>query len=105
MISYFQYFKSSTFINVINQEEKVIKSLIEKYNDVLVHSMGIAISEDLIGLIISNQEDTNFELKDFINKKEGFKQFVVKEFFRYNNKTIISQLSEMEEEFVPKRRG
>ena len=86
-------------------EELVIKSLIEKYNDILVHSMGIAISEDLIGLIISNQEDTNFELKDFISRKEEFKKFVVKEFFKYNNKTIVSELSGMEEEFVAKRRG
>ena len=81
-------------------EELAIKSLLEKYNDILVHSMGIAISEDLIGLIISNQEDTNFELKDFISRKEEFKQFVVKEFFKYNNKTIVSELSGMEEEFV-----
>jgi len=90
---------------VNKKEEIAIKSLIEKYNDVLVHSMGIAISEDLVGLIISNQEDTDFELKDFINKKEEFKQFVVKEFFKYNNKTVVSELSGMEEEFVAKRRG
>ncbi len=87
------------------KEEIVIKSLIEKYNDVLVHAMGIAISEDLIGLIISNQEDANFELIDFINKKKEFKQFVVKEFFKHNNKTMLSELSGMEEEFVAKRRS
>jgi len=90
----------------MNQKEEIaIKSLIEKYNDVLVHSMGIAISEDLIGLIISNQDDTNFELKDFISKKEEFRQFVVKEFFKNNHKTVISELSGMEEEFVAKRRN
>ena len=66
--------------------------------------MGIAISEDLISLIISNREDTNFELKDFINKKEEFKQFVVNEFFKFNNKTVISELSGMEEEYSPKNR-
>jgi hypothetical protein len=89
---------------VIKKEEDVIKSLIEKYNDVLVHSMGIAISEDLIGLIISNQEDSDFELKNFINKKEEFRQFVVKEFFKHNNKTIVSELRGMEEGFVAKKR-
>lgn len=85
------------------KEEIAIISLIEKYNDVLVHSMSIAISEDLVGLIISNQEDTNFELIDFIKKKEEFKKFVTKEFFKHNNKTVISELGRMEEEYTAKR--
>ena len=87
------------------QEEIAIRSLIKKYNNVLIHSMRIALSEDLIGLIIFNRDDTSYELKDFINKKKEFKQFVVKEFFKYNNKTVVSELSGMEEEFVPKRRN
>ena len=90
----------------MNKKDKItIKFLIEKYNNVLIHSMEIAISEDLINLIISNREDADFELKDFINRKKEFKQFVVKEFFKLNKKTVLSDLSRMEEEFVAKRRG
>ena len=90
----------------MNKKDKItIKFLIEKYNNVLIHSMEIAISEDLISLIISNREDADFELKDFINRKKEFKQFVVKEFFKLNKKTVLSDLSRMEEEFVAKRRG
>ena len=74
----------------MNKKDKItIKFLIEKYNNVLIHSMEIAISEDLISLIISNREDADFELKDFINRKKEFKQFVVKEFFKLNKKTVF----------------
>jgi hypothetical protein len=45
----------------VNQEEK-IKNLLEKYNDILLVSMRLAVAEDFIGLVILNKDDTDFEL-------------------------------------------
>lgn len=86
------------------KEEKIISALIEKYNHVLLHSMQIAVTEDLTNLIIANQDDKDFELTQFIKKKEEYKQFVIKEFFRLNSGSVINELSKMEESFIPKKR-
>jgi hypothetical protein len=74
-----------------------IKSLVKKYNDVLMESMQNALSEDLINLIIVNGDDKSFELKDFIKKKNDFKKVVVKEFLKINSSSVSSELSLMEE--------
>jgi len=87
------------------KEEETIVGLIKKYNEILLHSMRIAVSEDLVNLIISNRDDVNFELKDFVNKKEEFKQFVMTEFFRLNSSSVLSELSKMEDPFIPQKRG
>lgn len=81
------------------EEEKKIKVLIKKYNPVLLHSMSIALSEDLINLIISNQEDTDFKLRDVIADKDELREFVVKEFLKQNSsiKDVIHELKSMDE--------
>ena len=61
-------------------EKEKLRSLIGKYNDVLLNSMTNAVAEDLFNLILVNGEDSNFELKDFINKRSEFKAFVMREF-------------------------
>ena len=66
--------------------------------------MQIAVTEDLINLIIANREDESFELTRFINNKEEFKKYVVGEFFKLNSKSILSELSTMEETYKPKQK-
>jgi len=81
------------------QEEFKLKALIKKYNPVLLHGMSIALAEDLVRLIISNQEDGDFELRNIINEKEEFKAFVVKEFLKQNSSinSVINELKSMDE--------
>lgn len=86
------------------KEELIINALIKKYNDILLQSMRIAIAEDLTNLIIANQDDTNFELIEFIKNKDEFKQYVMAEFFRQNSNSVINELSSMEDPFTPKKR-
>ncbi len=81
-------------------EADKIRKLIIKYNDILLHSMSIAVSEDLINLIITNYDDKEFELKDFIKRKEEFKSFVIKEFLRHNSSSVVEELKNMEEPTV-----
>ena len=89
----------------MNQKEKqIISNLVKKYNSILLHSMQIAVTEDLINLIIANREDENFELTNFINNKEDFKKYVVGEFFKLNSSTVLSELSSMEESYRPKQK-
>jgi hypothetical protein len=66
--------------------------------------MQIAVTEDLINLIIANNEDENFELTNFINNKEEFKRYVVGEFFKLNSSTVLSELSTMEDSYRPKQK-
>lgn len=74
-----------------------IKQLTLKYNDILLESIRIALSEDLINLIVVNQEDQDFDLVEFMSKKKEFKNFVLTEFLKNNSNPVIKELSEMEE--------
>jgi hypothetical protein len=79
-----------------NQEQK-IKSLLEKYNDVLLVSMKLAVTEDFVNLLIVNGDDSDFELKDLIQEKGAFSTYVMKEFMKQNSSNIVSKLKHMEE--------
>ena len=86
------------------KEKHIISTLVKKYNSILLHSAQIAITEDLINLIIANREDESFELTEFIKNKDEFKKYVVGEFFKLNNTSILSELSSMEESFKPSKK-
>ena len=46
------------------EQELKIKKLISKYNDILLVSMRLAISEDFVNLMLLNRDDSQFVLKD-----------------------------------------
>lgn len=77
-------------------DKQKVSELIEKYNDILLASMKLALSEDLVNLIIANQDDKDFDLIDFVQNKKEFKSYVLKEFFRQNS-SPLKDLSKMEE--------
>ena len=79
-----------------NQEQK-IKSLLGKYNDILLVSMRLAVAEDFTGLVILNKDDTDFELSSLLQNKEGFSNYIMKEFLKQNSNPVTSKLGEMEE--------
>ena len=79
-----------------NQEQK-IKSLLEKYNDILLVSMRLSVAEDFTGLVILNKDDTDFELSSLLQNKEGFSNYIMKEFLKQNSNPVTSKLGEMEE--------
>ena len=59
------------YFYIVNESEgEKLKNLIAKYNDVLLRTMTNAVAEDLLHLIIVNGDDTDFDLKDFINQRE-----------------------------------
>lgn len=84
-------------------EVDTLKKLIKKYNSVLTHSMSIAISEDLINLIVVNGDDKGFQLTEIIKNKEKFRTIVSKEFFKINATSITTELKSMPEEFIPQK--
>lgn len=79
-----------------NQQEK-IKSLLEKYNDILLVSMRLAVAEDFTGLVILNKDDTDFELSALLQNKDEFSNYVLKEFLKNNSNPITSELGKMDE--------
>ena len=46
----------------MSQEIDKVKELLQKYNDILVHSMSIALTEDFINLIVVNSDDVNIKV-------------------------------------------
>jgi len=73
-------------------QQKKIKTLIEKYNAILLVSMRLAIAEDLIGLIILNKEDTDFELSELLKDKDQLSNSIMREFLKQNSNPITSNL-------------
>jgi hypothetical protein len=78
-------------------EKNKITNLIHKYNPILKESIANALTEDLFNLIIVNQEDEDFELKDLLLNKEELKVFVMKEFITLNNQSVTANLKNMDE--------
>ena len=79
------------------QQEKKVRELVEKYNDVLLHSMRLAVAEDLINLMILNKEDSDYELKELLNDKTGFYNLILKEFLKKNSSSVINELRDMDD--------
>ena len=77
------------------EQEKKIKELIVKYNDILLVSMRLAIAEDFVNLILLNRDDTDFILKDLFNNKEDFNKLIVKEFLKRNSSSVSHELKSM----------
>lgn len=78
------------------QQETKIRELVDKYNDILLVSMKLAIAEDLINLMILNRDDSEFVMKDLFENKEEFYNIIMKEFFTKNSSSVIQELKHME---------
>ncbi len=85
-----------------NKEKEQVKLLLKKYNEILLHSMSIAISEDLINLIIVNAEDKDFKLIELMKDRQKFREFVTTEFIKLNNRSVLKDLKNMDENFSSK---
>lgn len=81
----------------ISQEAK-IKQLLEKYNDILLVSMRLAVAEDFTNLIVLNKDDADFELIDLLKNKDQFTNYLMKEFLKQNSSSVARELSSMEEQ-------
>lgn len=81
-----------------NDQEKKLDTLLEKYNPILLNSMRLAVSEDLIGLIILNKEDEDFELSDLLQHKEELSNYIIRQFLKNNSpSSVLKDLKHMEE--------
>lgn len=76
-----------------------VKSLLKKYNDILLNSMSIALSEDLINLIVVNGDDKDFELLELVKDKQKFRALVATEFLKLNSNSVLDDLKLMEDDY------
>jgi hypothetical protein len=84
------------------KEKERVKTLIKKYNEILLHSMSIAVAEDLVNLIVVNGDDKDFQLSKLMKDQQSFKLFVINEFMKLNSKSVLNELKGMEDEFSSK---
>jgi len=82
----------------VEQEDK-IKELIQKYNDILLVSMRLAVSEDFMNLMLLNRDDSEFLLKDLFQNKEDFSRLIMKEFLKKNSTSVLHDLKNMENDY------
>lgn len=75
-----------------------VRSLVKKYNDILLNSMSIALAEDLINLIVVNEEDKGFELSELVKDKNNFRAFVTAEFLKLNSNSVLDDLKTMNDD-------
>jgi hypothetical protein len=80
-----------------SHQETKIRELVEKYNDILLHSMRLAVAEDLINLMILNKDDSDFELKELLKDKTSFYNLILKEFLKKNSSSVLSELRDMDD--------
>ena len=79
-------------------QEKKLNELLEKYNPILLNSMRLAISEDLIDLIILNKDDETFELSDLLQNKKELSNHIIRQFLKQNSSSsVLKELKEMDE--------
>ncbi len=84
--------------SIIMDEVKKIKALVEKYNPILLNSMSIALSEDLINLIVVNGDDKDFELLELVKDKQNFRAFITTEFLKLNSNSVLDDLKLMDDD-------
>lgn len=82
-----------------NQEDK-IKKLLEKYNDILLVSMKLAVAEGFTNLVILNKDDNEFELNSLLKDKEQYSNYIMRAFLRQNSSPVIKELPKMSERKV-----
>lgn len=100
----FQYFYTVQKQIMTKSQKKKIKQLIDKYNEILLISMRLAVAEDFVNLIVLNREDSSFELTNLLQDKEQFNTFILKEFLKKNSSSVVQELKTMDEPFVAVKR-
>ena len=80
-----------------NNNRKTLRDIISKYSPILNQSIKHALTEDLFKLIIENEDDKNFELKDMLKETEKLENLVLREYVKINSQLITKDLSKMKE--------
>ncbi len=80
------------------EQQLKVKELLEKYNDILLVSMRLAVAEDFVNLIIQNKDDTDFSLSNLLEDKQALSDYIMREFLKQNSSSVIGELSKMEEQ-------
>ncbi|PWL32663.1 MAG: hypothetical protein DCO96_03710 [Fluviicola sp. XM-24bin1] len=80
------------------EQQLKVNELLEKYNDILLVSMRLAVAEDFVNLIIQNKDDTDFSLSNLLEDKQALSDYIMREFLKQNSSSVIGELSKMEEQ-------
>jgi hypothetical protein len=81
-----------------------IKELISKYNDILLNSMRLAIAEDFVNLVILNRDDEDIELRQLLENKNEYYNYILKEFLKKNSSSVVDELKSMDEPTIQLKR-
>jgi hypothetical protein len=86
------------------EQQLKIKELISKYNDILLNSMRLAIAEDFVNLVILNKDDEDIELRQLLENKNEYYNYILKEFLKKNSSSVVDELKLMDEPIIQLKR-
>jgi hypothetical protein len=86
------------------EQQLKIKELISKYNDILLNSMRLAIAEDFVNLVILNRDDEDIELRQLLENKNEYYNYILKEFLKKNSSSVVDELKSMDEPIIQLKR-
>jgi hypothetical protein len=86
------------------EQQQKIKELISKYNDILLNSMRLAIAEDFVNLVILNKDDEDIELRQLLENKNEYYNYILKEFLKKNSSSVVDELKLMDEPIIQLKR-
>jgi hypothetical protein len=78
-------------------QQQRLNVLLTKYNDILLNSMRLAVTEDLISLIILNKDDKEFELSNLLQDKTALSNYVIRQFLKQNSGGVLKDLGKLED--------
>ena len=74
------------------EQQMKVKELLEKYNDILLVSMRLAVAEDFVNLIIQNRDDTDFSLSNLLEDKQALSDYIMREFLKQNSSSVVGRV-------------
>jgi hypothetical protein len=86
------------------EQQQKIKELISKYNDILLNSMRLAIAEDFVNLVILNRDDEDIELRQLLENKNEYYNYILKEFLKKNSSSVVDELKSMDKPIIQLKR-
>ena len=97
-------FLSPNYTQITEEQQLKIKELISKYNDILLNSMRLAIAEDFVNLVILNRDDEDIELRQLLENKNEYYNYILKEFLKKNSSSVVDELKSMDEPTIQLKR-
>jgi hypothetical protein len=66
--------------------------------------MRLAIAEDFVNLVILNRDNEDIELRQLLENKNEYYNYILKEFLKKNSSSVVDELKSMDEPIIQLKR-